>query len=431
MRIKNISVSELNSYIRRQMDNDPLLGNVRVVGEVSNFKRHSSGHVYLSLKDDDSKIRAVIFSRYFDKSLGIKEGSKIIATGEVSVFERDGSYQLYIKKVELEGEGELYRRYNELKIKLDKLGIFSSAHKKPIPKFPKAIGVVTSDTGAVIRDIINVITRRYPKIKIILYPSLVQGPGCAEGIMSGIEYFNANNNVDTIIIGRGGGSFEELNGFNDERLAYKIYDSIIPVISAVGHETDFTIADFVADMRAPTPSAAAELATPSLVEILMDLKNIDKRLSRFINSVTDVNKERLRTIFEKIISRIENYVLRDSSLELDRTFDQMEMYMKELIRENSLNLNEKLDRLDYLMENNIKERIHELEKLGSKLGALNPLSTLDRGFGIVEKDGRLVKSVLDVDIDDELTVDMKDGRLNMKVLDVKERSIDGGKLRKN
>ena len=267
MKLRALDISEANSYIKRILTNDPILYNLRVKGEISNFKVHSSGNVYLSLKDEKSKLNCIIFKSNYDKSLNLDNGVKIIATGYISVYERDGAYQLYINEVEIEGIGNLYIEFNKLKEKLKNEGLFDSKYKKQIPKMPRSIGVVTSPTGAVIRDIINVTKRRFPKVDIKLYPVNVQGDKSAEDICSGIEFFNRMENVDTIIVGRGGGSLEELWSFNEEIVAREIFKSKIPIISAVGHETDFTICDFVSDMRAPTPSAAAEIATPDLSEI--------------------------------------------------------------------------------------------------------------------------------------------------------------------
>lgn len=252
-----LKVSELNGYIKNIIDGDEMLANVYIKGEISNFKRHYSGHLYFTLKDETSLIKCVMFKSYTNYlNFEPKDGMSVVILGSVSVFERDGVYQVYAKGMEPEGVGALYKAYEKLKAKLSEEGLFDEAHKKPIPILPRAIGVVTSKTGAVIRDIINVTTRRLPNVNIILYPAAVQGEGAAQTIVNGIKYFNKAKNVDTIIIGRGGGSLEDLWPFNEEITARAIYESEIPIISAVGHETDFTIADFVADLRAPTPSAA-------------------------------------------------------------------------------------------------------------------------------------------------------------------------------
>ena len=270
-----LSVRELNLYVKDLVDRDDFLNNVYVKGEISNFKRHYTGHLYFTLKDKDSLIKCVMFKSYTSNiKFEPQDGMQVVILGQVAVYERDGVYQIYVKGMEQEGLGALYEAYEKLKAKLEAQGLFDESHKKEIPLLPKAIGVVTSKTGAVIKDIINVTTRRFPNVVIKLYPSAVQGVGAAETIVEGIKYFNKAKNVDTIIIARGGGSLEDLWPFNEEITAHAIYESEIPIISAVGHETDFTIADFVADLRAPTPSAAGELAVPDLEELKWKIQNI-------------------------------------------------------------------------------------------------------------------------------------------------------------
>ena len=261
--MNNLTVRELTAYIKQLVDSDMLLSNVSVSGEISNFKHHSSGHMYFSLKDQDAVIRCVMFRTYNARMKFIpEEGMKVIVRGYVSVYAPGGTYQLYAEEMQPDGTGSLYLAFEQLKRKLEAQGWFARERKKPIPRLPRAIGIVTSPTGAVIRDILNVLQRRYPNIRVIIYPSAVQGNDAPAQLARGIRYFNGERNVDVIILARGGGSIEDLWPFNDEGLAYAIYDSQIPIISAVGHETDFSISDFVADLRAPTPSAAAELAVP-------------------------------------------------------------------------------------------------------------------------------------------------------------------------
>ena len=262
------TVSRVNNYIKRLIDSKSVLNNIWVKGEISNYKRHSSGHIYLTLKDEGSILKAVKF-RAAASSLDFEpsDGTMVIAHGKISVYEAGGAYQLYIEDMTLDGIGDLYREFEKLKAKLSEEGIFDEQYKKPIPKFPSRIGVATATTGAAVRDIINVITRRYPLAEIVVYPTLVQGNGAKESIVGAIEYFNATKSVDTLILGRGGGSIEDLWAFNEECVARAIFNSEIPIISAVGHETDFTIADFVSDLRAPTPSAAAEISVPSADEL--------------------------------------------------------------------------------------------------------------------------------------------------------------------
>ena len=341
MKLRALNISEVNSYIKRILTNDPILYNLRIKGEISNFKVHSSGNVYLSLKDETSKINCIIFRNNYDKSLKLDNGVKIIASGYISVYERDGAYQFYINEVEIEGIGNLYIEFNKLKEKLKKEGLFDSMYKKEIPKIPKSIGVVTSPTGAVIRDIINVVKRRFPKIDLKLYPVNVQGERSAEDICEGIEFFNRMENVDIIIVGRGGGSLEELWSFNEEIVAREIFKSKIPVISAVGHETDFTICDFVSDMRAPTPSAAAEIATPDLSDIYFKLDNIKNRMSRSLNNQVIFDNEKLNNTFDKINNYMKSYIIRDKNIQLDQIYDKINFRLEQNIESSKEKLSKK------------------------------------------------------------------------------------------
>ena len=266
---KVFTVSQVNKYIKMIFDKDPFLLNISIKGEITNFKAHYTGHFYFTLKDDTSTIKCVMFKSMASQvKFKPEDGMKVNITGQISVFERDGVYQIYCKTMTKEGLGELYLAYEQLKEKLSKEGLFNPEFKKKIPFLPKRVGVITSKTGAVIRDIINVTTRRYPNVDLLVYPAAVQGVNVASTVIAGIDTFNKLNNVDVIIIARGGGSFEDLFGFNDEALARKIFESKIPIVSAVGHETDFTICDFVSDLRAPTPSAAAELVYPQYSDII-------------------------------------------------------------------------------------------------------------------------------------------------------------------
>lgn len=363
MKLRALDISEANSYIKRILTNDPILYNLRVKGEISNFKVHSSGNVYLSLKDEKSKLNCIIFRSNYDKSLNLDNGVKIIASGYISVYERDGAYQLYINEVEIEGIGNLYIEFNKLKEKLKKEGLFDTKYKKEIPKMPKSIGVVTSPTGAVIRDIINVTKRRFPKVDIKLYPVNVQGEKSAKDICEGIDFFNKIKNVDTIIVGRGGGSLEELWSFNEEIVAREIFKSKIPIISAVGHETDFTICDFVSDMRAPTPSAAAEIATPDLAEIYYRLDNIRNRMNRSLNNQVILDNEKLENTFEKINNYMKNYVIRDKVIQLDQIYDKINLRL----------------------EQNLETSKEKLSKKAALLHNLSPLATINRGTLLLKR----------------------------------------------
>ncbi len=389
MKLRALDISEANSYIKRILSNDPILYNLKVKGEISNFKVHTSGNVYLSLKDETSKLNCVIFKNNYDRSLNLDNGVKVVANGYISVYERDGSYQLYINSIEIEGIGNLYIEFNKLKEKLNKEGLFDIRYKKSIPKIPKSIGVVTSQTGAVIRDIINVIKRRYPKVNIKLYPVTVQGINSAKDICEGIEFFNTFQNVDTIIVGRGGGSIEELWSFNEEIVARAVFNSKIPIISAVGHETDFTICDFVADMRAPTPSAAAEIATPSLDDLEFKLENIKNRMSNSLKNQVQLDKQKLNSTFEKINNYLKSYTIKDNIIQLDRIYDK----------------------IAFEVENNIKEKNERLTNMGAILHSLSPLATLDRGYSIVQIEGKVINSTNEVKVNDSIEVVLKDGNI--------------------
>ena len=401
MKLRALDISEANSYIKRILTNDPILYNLRVKGEISNFKVHSSGNVYLSLKDEKSKLNCIIFKSNYDKSLNLDNGVKIIATGYISVYERDGAYQLYINEVEIEGIGNLYIEFNKLKEKLKNEGLFDSKYKKQIPKMPRSIGVVTSPTGAVIRDIINVTKRRFPKVDIKLYPVNVQGDKSAEDICSGIEFFNRMENVDTIIVGRGGGSLEELWSFNEEIVAREIFKSKIPIISAVGHETDFTICDFVSDMRAPTPSAAAEIATPDLSEIYYELDNIKNRMNRSLNNQVILDNEKLNNTFDKINNHMKNYIIRDKVIQLDQIYDK----------------------INFRLEQNLETSKEKLSKKAALLHNLSPLATISRGYSIVEKKGHVINSIEEVNVNDEINITLKDGDLDCIINKINSKEV--------
>ncbi|MGX4598799.1 exodeoxyribonuclease VII large subunit [Faecalimicrobium sp. JNUCC 81] len=401
MKLRALDISEANSYIKRILSNDPILYNLKVKGEISNFKVHTSGNVYLSLKDENSKLNCVIFRNNYDPTMKLNNGVKVIANGYISVYERDGSYQLYINSVEIEGIGNLYIEFNKLKEKLSKEGLFDTKYKKTIPKIPNSIGVITSQTGAVIRDIINVIKRRYPKVSIKLYPVNVQGDRSKYDICEGIKFFNERDNVDTIIVGRGGGSIEELWSFNEEIVARAVFESEIPIISAVGHETDFTICDFVSDMRAPTPSAAAEIATPSLDDINYKLENIKNRMNKSLVNNIQVNEYKLNSTFDKINGYLESYIIRDKIIQLDKIYDKISSEI----------------------ENNIYTKTEKLSNVGAILHNLSPLATIDRGYSIVQKDGEVINSVQELKFKDDIDIVLKDGNIECIVEKIKNKEV--------
>ena len=401
MKLRALEISEVNSYIKRILTNDAILYNLKVKGEISNFKVHSSGNVYLSLKDEKSKINCVIFKNNYNKDLHLDNGSKVIANGYISLYERDGSYQLYINDIEIEGLGNLYIEFNKLKEQLSEEGLFDIKYKKSIPSMPKSIGVITSETGAVIRDIINVIKRRYPKVNIKLYPVNVQGSQSKYDICEGIKFFNNKNNVDIIIVGRGGGSIEELWSFNEEIVAREVFNSKIPIISAVGHETDFTICDFVADMRAPTPSAAAEIATPNLVDLEYKLDNIKDRLNRAVINQVNLDKNRIDYVFEKIGNYLKLYTIKDKITQIDKIYDK----------------------INFEIENTISIESERLKNTGIILHNLSPLATLDRGYSIVHKEGEIINSIKQIKLKEELDIKLRDGNIKCNVESIEDEEV--------
>lgn len=379
------TVSQINGYIKKILDHNQILNNVWVKGEISNFKNHYSGHLYLTLKDEGGVLKAVMF-KSAAKMLNFmpQDGMKVMARGRVSVYEASGAYQLYIEEMIPDGVGDLYVAYEQLKKKLEDEGLFKQEFKKPIPRFPERVGVATATTGAAVRDIINVITRRYPLAEIIIYPTQVQGAGAAESIVKAIEYFNKHKMGDTIIAGRGGGSIEDLWAFNEEIVARAIFASKIPIISAVGHETDFTIADFVADLRAPTPSAAAEIAVPSTAE----LKTLIAGASiRGANAIMKQIEQR-RLILKRFKLKTPKSRIDDENLRLDNLLRRMEQSLKLKFTE--------------------KRKL--LGEAAGKLDALSPLQTLSRGYAIpIEKDGSVIRSVKNMHSGNEFTLKLKDG----------------------
>ena len=390
-----ISVTELNSYIKNKIADDEYLNNVLVKGEISNFKNHYTGHMYFTLKDENSLIKCIMFKSYAQKlDFMPKDGMKVFALGGVSVFERDGVYQIYVKAMQEDGVGVLYKKYEELKHRLEEEGYFDVAHKQKIPKMPKTIGVLTSQTGSVIRDIINVSTRRNPNVHIRLFPVPVQGEGAAEKIADGIRIMNENKLADVLILARGGGSLEDLWPFNEEIVAHAVYNSKIPVISAVGHETDFSISDFVADLRAPTPSAAAELAVPDIYEVKQKINTYQNRLRLSLVKKVEIMKLR----YEKCMS---SRVFKEPLRNINDDYLKIDTYIK---------------RLESCIQAKQKEEKTKYVELVSKLDALSPLKTLTRGYSLVEKDGEIIKSVNDVKSEDKIDIRFVDGVKEAKIL---------------
>ena len=390
-----ISVTELNKYIKQKIDGDEMLNNVLVKGEISNYKHHYTGHLYFTLKDDNSLIKCIMFKSYAENlKFEPKDGMKVTIFGTVSVFERDGVYQIYAKAMQEDGLGSLYKAYEEMKARLEKEGLFAPAHKKKIPLMPKCIGVLTSNTGAVIRDIINVSTRRNPNVYIKLLPVPVQGAGAAEKIADAIKLMNEKNLADVIIVARGGGSLEDLWPFNEEVVARAIYASELPVISAVGHETDFTIADFVADLRAPTPSAAAELAVPNISDITLKLEAYNNRFKLALKKKVEL----MRLRYEKCMN---SRVFKEPLQKINEKYILIDMKVKS-------------------MQNNIfniyNKKKAEMVKHIAKIDALSPLKTLTRGYSIIQLNGKVIKSVHQVKKDDEVDIRLVDGITKAKIM---------------
>lgn len=406
MSTQALKVSQVNSYIKRLLVTDMILSNISVEGEISNFNHHYSGHMYFNLKDEKSKIKCVMFKGdNANLNFTPKEGMNIVATGYISLYEREGEYQLYVRFLKESGQGDLFKKFEELKKKLEEEGLFLEKNKKPIPFFPKNIGVVTSATGAAVRDIINVIHRRCPICNIMVYPSLVQGDRAPENICEGLKYFDNRGDIDTIITGRGGGSIEELFAFNDEKVARTIHSLKTPIISAVGHETDFTIADFVSDLRAPTPSAAAELAVPDIKNLFYDLDNKYNKLVRHIFKELNEYKMELRHLNSgiKYFSPINN--LKNKKQKLNTIF-------KDLI---------------HLKEKRIKGKEMDLMEIKAKLDLLNPSLGLEKGYGILlNKEDKLIKSIKDLSIDDIIEIILKDGKIEAVVNNIEMGDIADG-----
>lgn len=400
MFIKVLTVTALNGYIKKVIDSDFILNNANVKGELSNVKIHTSGHIYFSLKDAFGKINCVMFKSQASKlRITPRDGMNVIIKGKISVYEREGAYQIYCDSMEADGEGQLYLAFQNLKEKLEKQGLFEKAHKKDIPLFPSKIGIITSPTGAAIKDIINVATRRNLKVNILIYPSLVQGVNASEEIAGGIKYFNSLKNVDLIIIARGGGSIEELWAFNEENLAYEIYNSKIPIITGVGHETDFTIADFVSDHRAPTPSAAAEIA----------VKNLDQ-----------LNSE---------IRALRELLLRSVEFKLTKEFNKVNLLNKTLKVNNPLNyivnqyihIDNLKENLSYKLNSKISLEKQKLSKFNALLHAHNPLNVLNKGYAVLQNnENKVISEINNLKNIKEIKITLKDGSAGFKLSSLEE-----------
>lgn len=442
-----LTVTALTKYIKRKFDADPHLRQVHLKGEISNFKMHTSGHMYFTLKDENAKIQAVMFASY-NRSLKFmpENGMNVLVTGDVTVYEPSGQYQIYVTAMQPDGIGDLYLAFEQLKEKLEKEGYFSPQHKKPIPKYPRNIGVVTSPTGAAIRDIISTIKRRYPIANILIFPALVQGEQAPKSIVKAIKRANeCGEEIDVLIVGRGGGSIEELWAFNEEVVAKAIFHSQIPVISAVGHETDFTIADFVADLRAPTPTGAAEMAVPHIDELFEKILTNQSRLIRVMKEKLHLEKERLNRFLKSYAFRYPKQIYEQKLEQVDKLSEKLSGSMAKLYRmkedehkvlrgrlvrahpyrlfSESLSRQKQLSKdLNRVMTAVFVKKAGDFRQKVAALEALNPLKVMSRGYSLVyNQEGKLVKSVEKVRKHDRLQVLMSDGALFCHVTDIERK----------
>jgi exodeoxyribonuclease VII large subunit len=392
-------VEQLNEYIKNMVENDKTLANVYVKGEISNFTNHKTGHFYFTVKDEKSVLKAVMFGGSSKVKFMPENGMKVILHGRISLFVRDGQYQIYCDDIEPDGVGSLYIAFEQLKARLEAEGLFDPRAKKPLPKYPLSVGVITSPTGAAVRDMINVITRRFSMAKIVLFPSLVQGTSAAAQLCSGIRFFNAGGAAaDVIIIGRGGGSLEELWAFNDENLARAVHASKIPVISAVGHETDFTICDFAADLRAPTPSAAAELAVPDSGELKKQLSNVCKKMELLAEGKIKNYRERIKNYENANVLKNPMNVIDDRRMNLLHIEKNLASQIKIILT----------------------ARRSQFIIYSSKLEALNPLSVLTRGYSVAYSGGKILNKLEDVELGSAISVKLSDGYVGANVTDLRK-----------
>lgn len=393
------TVGQINTYIKNMFSQDFLLRQLCVKGEISNCKYHTSGHIYFTLKDASGTINGIMFAgNRKGLTFPMKEGDKVVVTGSIEVYERDGKYQLYAREISLDGEGDLYKRYEALKRELEEMGMFAPEYKKPIPRYVKRVGIVTAPTGAAIQDIRNISSRRNPYVQLILYPALVQGEGAAASIVNGIHALDMLG-VDVMIVGRGGGSIEDLWAFNEEIVARAIFECETPIISAVGHETDTTIADYVADLRAPTPSAAAELAVYDVQRFLMDLQACENRLNRLVKNRMELTKNRLL-----------QYVAKLKYLSPENQLNGKKQYAADLE-----------DKLNYAMQGILTEKRHRMELLAQNLDGLSPLKKLSQGFSFVsDMEGKNIHDVSQVDVGEKIKIQVLNGCLEA-VVEKKEK----------
>ena len=414
-----IKISELNNYIKSVLDRDAFLNKVYLKGEISNFKNHTRGHLYFTLKDDTSRISAVMFqSSAIKLTFTPEDGMNVLVSGRISTYPAQGSYQVYVDTMEPDGLGALYIEYEKLKKKLAAEGLFASDHKVLIPRFPERIGVITAPTGAAVRDIMSTIKRRYPMCEAILFPCLVQGKDAAPDIVRQIKRADEYG-VDTIIVGRGGGSIEDLWAFNEEIVAHAIYDCRTPIISAVGHEIDWTIADFVADLRAPTPTGAAEMAVPTVLDIKTLIDNYKIRLNKNIKNMVNTKFIKLRSLKQSFILKNPMSMYEVKEQKLDTLIDTLNKDIKNIINDKDNKLNKiKLSVVLQNPENLIKDKKIKFDLLVNTLKLVNPLGILDKGYSLVEVDNKIIKSSKDVNVSDILSIRLHEGSIKAEVKEV-------------
>ena len=442
-RNKYITVSSLNRYIKYKIDNDENLNIVYLKGEISNFKAHTRGHFYFTLKDENSRINAIMFASSASKvKFNINDGMKVLVTGRVSVYEASGAYQIYVDEMIEDGFGSLYLACEQLKEKLEKEGLFASDHKKKIPKIPRKIGIVTAPTGAAIKDILSTIKRRWPLCETILFPALVQGEYAKDDIVKKIKIAE-NYDLDVLIVGRGGGSIEDLWPFNEEIVARAIYNCSIPVISAVGHEIDFTISDFVADMRAPTPTGAAEMAVPNQTDVINYLNQVKLRLNTSINTIISIKQDKLISIKDSQIFKNPYRMYEIKEQMFDMLYEKLSKQIINLVNNKKHELdilkssfifknpnvltidkaylyNDLISKMKNNMNNYLNNKINNYTNLLTKLEVLNPITTIKRGYTITKVNDKSITSIKNIKKKDKIITEFIDGKIESEVLEIYE-----------
>ena len=417
MNIKYVTISDLNRYIKAKFDMDTHLNRVYLKGEISNFKHHTRGHFYFTLKDENSRIAAVMFaSSAKNVAFEPEDGMKVLVSGRIALYEATGSYQIYVDSMELDGIGNLYLEFERLKKELAKEGLFNKEHKRPIPRFPKKIGIITAPTGAAIRDILSTIKRRYPICETILFPALVQGTGAKESIVKQLNKAQEYD-LDVIICGRGGGSIEDLWAFNEEIVARAIYNSKIPVISAVGHEIDFTIADYVDDLRAPTPTGAAEMAVPNLVDLKSLIEQYKIRANEAVTNIIKKNRIKLESLQNSFVLKNPLSLYEIKEQKLDSYIDYLNQYMANKLNHAKLMyekvINNKILKSPQSM---FDKKKHQYELLLKTIEVLNPMKLLSSGYSIVKSNGKVIKNSHDVNLEDVVDIELSEGKLKCSVI---------------